>query len=915
MDGAQSGGPGMQDAIVVTGSRIARSGFTSPTPVTVLGGERLEASSAASIGEALASLPSFRASSSPSTVGVTAGGGARKVDLRGLGPQRALVLVDGRRFVPSTVEGAVDTSLIPSTLLDRVELVTGGASAAYGSDAVAGVVNFILNKKLQGFRVNVQGGVSERGEDEDILVSVAAGTGFAGGAGHFIIGGEYNKNYGMGNCYEHSLCAQEWQVLTNSGYATNGEPARIIASDVHTALMTPAGKINGPASLGSIQFDNDGNPVPFVRGDYASYFMQGGSGHGENVFRSAGLLKVPVERYSLYSHLEYELGAVTPYVDISYGHVRVVMPGAETRDVALVIQRDNPYLPTSIVDQMVDLGLTNFTFGRAGTDMGVLIGDHKTETFRAVGGFDADLGGSWEANAYYQYGQTDTVLSVSNNGILANFRRALDAVDEGRYLGGAANGNIVCRDTLSADAAVRAAAQGCSPLNLFGQNRFSEAARAYSFGTSLQTTKFQQHVVAGNITGELFDMGAGPVSVALGVEYRSEKVSGDADPISLRSGFYVSNASRFGPESTEVLEGYIETVIPLLRDVPGAELLELNGAFRRTDYSLSGAVSTWKLGGIYEPVEGLRIRATRSRDIRAPNSAELYTPLVDARGSFFDSATNSQTVAQVYTGGNSGLRPEIADTYTIGLIAQPRFIPGLRFSADYYNIRIRDSIDLVGAQVITDRCNMGSASYCTLITRDPDTGAVLTLLNAYLNVNQLKTSGIDFELDYSHRFGSDSRIGINLLATRVFDLVSDDGSVVIDRAGQTGRQVSGPIGVPDYTIDATFTYETGPFGLTLQGHYIPSGSYDASLIGPDDPAYRTTLANSINDNTVDSMLTVNLTARYTVDFSDSVRTQFYATVINLFDTDPPIAPGNSVTNPVFFDQTGRGFRAGFKLSF
>ena len=898
--------------IVVTGSRIARSGFTAPTPVTQLGAARRGETAVASVGEALAQLPSFRATTSPTTQGVTIGaGGARTVDLRGLGAQRSLVLVDSRRFVPSTAQGAVDTNLIPSILVDRVELVTGGASAAYGSDAVAGVVNFILKKDLEGVRVNVQSGISERGEDSDQLLGIAAGTSFAGGAGHIVVGGEYNNNRGMGGCYDYALCAQEWQVLTNSGYRTNGQPARIVSSDVHTATQTYAGKINAPTPLALIQFDDAGNPIPFVRGQYATLFMQGGSGDGQNAFRSAGVLKVPVERYALFGRAEYEAGAITPFIEASYGRVRVLTPGSQTRDTGLVIQRDNPYIPRPVYDQLVALNAQSLTLGRVGQDLGYAQGDNITKTFRATAGFAADLGASWRADAYYQYGRTDASQVVSNNRITANFNRALDAVDEGQFLTGTANGNIVCRSTLSSNPAVQAAAAGCQPLNLFGQTRSSPQAKDYTFGTSVQTTDFTQHVVAANVTGDLFDFGSGPVSVALGGEYRSEEVSGTADPISLQNGFFVSNASQFGPENIRVVEGYFETVVPLLRDLPGVELLEFNGAIRRTHYNTSGSVTTWKLGGIYEPISGIRFRATRSRDIRAPNAAELYSPLVGGQSSVFDQATNTQVLARTFRGGNRDLQPEIADTYTIGMVLQPDFLSGLRFSADFYDIKIQNAIDLIGVQVIADRCNAGEDRFCNQITRDPDTNLITEVVDQYLNVSELKTRGIDFELDYLYRFDSGDRLNLNVLATYVMDL-SIDG---LDRAGQTGRQVGGPIGVPDYTIDARVTYERGPFGMTLHGRHIPPGSYDASLIGPDDPDYATTLPNSISDNTVESMTVFNLSARYTVETSWANSFQFYVAITNLFDTDPPIAPGNSVTNPILFDQTGRGYRAGVRVNF
>jgi outer membrane receptor protein involved in Fe transport len=902
-----SGEPAMED-IIVTGSRIARTGFTAPTPVTVIGAERIETLAATNVGDVLNQVPAFRATSSPSTAGVSIGaGGARTVDLRGLGAPRTLVLVDGRRFVQSTAEGTVDTNLIPSILIDRIEVVTGGASAAYGSDAVAGVVNFILNKKLDGLRGSIQQGISERGDDRETLVSLAGGTSFAGGNGHIVVGGEYNDAKGVGGCTTRSFCAGEWQVLSNTTPGVNGYPAFYLTNDVHTGLLTQGGLINaGP--LRGTQFLADGTPAPFQYGILPGLFMGGGSGHGENPFRTAGVIKVPVERYNIYSRAQYEFGSTTAYVEGSYGRVRVITPGSQIRDTGIIIQRNNPYLPDSIRNQLPLGG--SVKIGRAGDDLGFAIGDTKVETYRAVAGLEGKFGGNWSWDAYYQYGRTDFDQTVTNNRINANFTRAVDAVTD------PVTGNIVCASTISPNPAVRAAAAGCQPLNIIGQNRFSPEAKAYAYGTSQQNTRLTQHVAAANVRGDLVDLWAGPLSVAAGVEYRRDQISGTSDPISQANGFYVTNAVAFSPPAVEVKEGYVEAVLPLLRDVGFARSLELNGAVRRTHYSTSGSVTTWKGGVVYEPIEAVRFRATRSRDIRAPNVNELFLPLTTSFSSVLDRQTGQNPLVPILRGGNPGLRPEIADTTTVGIVLSPRgFLNGLRLAVDYYDIKIDNAIGTIGAQTIANRCFEGATEFCSLIERNPD-NSLLRITDRFLNVNQLKTRGVDFELDYRMALSDKDTLTLRALATYVADLITVDSLRATDRAGMTGIPVSGIPGIPDWTVDTTLTYDHEPFSITLQGRYITAGKYDATLIGPDDPNYDIFSPLSINDNTVPSYLLFNLSGRVNVINEGGRQLQFFGAINNLFDRTPPLAPGSTgYTNAILFDQVGRTFRVGARFKY
>ncbi|HWW65281.1 MAG TPA: TonB-dependent receptor [Sphingomonadaceae bacterium] len=903
-DGAAPAANEVPEDIIVTGSRIARSGFTTPTPVTVVGADRLETLAATNVGDVLNQVPAFRATSSPTTAGVTVGaGGARTVDLRGLGAPRTLVLVDGRRFVPSTAQGTVDTNLIPSILIDRVEVVTGGASAAYGSDAVAGVVNFILDKKLEGVKGSVQQGISQRGDDRETMFSLAGGTSFAGGRGHIVIGGEYDDAKGVGGCKTRSFCAGEWQVLTNSTPGVNGYPAFYLTNDVHTALLTQGGLINsGP--LRGTQFLADGTPAPFEYGILPGLFMGGGSGHGQNPFRTAGVIKVPVERHNIYGRAQYEFGSTTAYVEGSYGRVHVITPASQIRDTGIIIQRDNPYLPDSIRDQLPVGG--SVKIGRAGDDLGFAIGDTKVETYRAVAGLEGKLGSRWSWDAYYQYGQTNFDQTVTNNRINANFTRAVNAVVD------PVTGDTVCADTLSPDPAIRAAAAGCHPLNIIGQNQFTPEAKAYAYGTSQQNTRLTQHVVAANLRGDLLDLWAGPLSVAAGFEYRRDQISGTSDPISQANGFYITNAVAFSPPAVKVTEGYLEAVLPLLRDAPFARSLELNGAVRRTHYSTSGSVTTWKIGGVYEPIEAVRFRATRSRDIRAPNVNELFLPLTTSFSSVLDKATGDNPLVPILRGGNPALKPEIADTTTVGVILSPRgFLQGLRLAVDYYDIKIDNAINTLGAQTIANNCYEGMTQFCAQIERGAD-GKLVRITDSFLNVDQLKTRGIDFELDYRVPVSAKDVLTFRALATYVDKL--ELGSV--DRAGMTGIPVSGTPGIPDWTVDTTITWDHDPFALTLQGHYISAGKYDVTLIGPDDPRYNVSLPNSINDNRVPSYLLFNLSGRVNIINEGGRQFQIFGAVNNLFDRKPPLAPGSTgYTNAILFDQVGRTFRVGARFKY
>lgn len=901
-DGGDPAAAQMNEPIVVTGSRIAREGFTAPSPVTVVGTDAIQAFGDSNVAEVLSDLPSFRASQSPENTFVMLDGnlGARTLDLRGLNPRRTLVLVNGRRFVSSSSQGTVDVNLIPTSLIQRAEVVTGGASAAYGSDAVAGVVNFILDTQLEGIRGNAQFGISDRGDDEDLQFGLAAGTSFAGGRGHVVVGGEYADNKGVGGCYELSYCAQAYSNFSNTEWPNNGLPNRVLLPN-KKATLTGGGLINsGP--LRGTQFLDDGTPADFEYGMWPSTFAMVGGEGGEDPFTSAHLMKAPVERFSFYGMGTFEftpdLGA---FLEVSYGGVSARSNGAQTRDISIAIARDNPFIPESVQERMDEEGLTSITLARAGDDFGVARYRANNRTFRVVGGLEGRVADFLDWDVYYQYGDNRYEQEMRNNRIQSRFPLAVDAVE-------GPDGSVVCRSTLTDPD------NGCVPVNLFGQFNWDDAAKNWLYGTGWQTAAIEQHVIAANLRAEPFSTWAGPVSLAVGGEYRDESIVGDADPISQANGWYVGNGQSVAG-GVDVREAYAETVIPLARDLPFANSLELNGAVRITDYSTSGTVTTWKLGGVYEPTDWLRLRATRSRDIRAPNLQELFGSTSSAFSRVVDT-DGVQYLPQVLTGGNLDLQPEIADTWTAGIVLTPEgLLPGFRFSADYYDIKVDQAISQVGAQTSVDRCGAGVAEFCDLVTRGSD-GAITQVLNPWLNLDTLIIRGVDLEALYTTPLFDDGRLTVRLLASYIDDYITIDSGGEINRAGQTGVQTGALPGMPDWSGNATVSYEQGPLTLSLAGRFINKGIMDVTLVGPRDEGYDPSLPNSISVNHLPARVYLDLGGSFEVFESGGRSVEIYGAIKNLLDKDPPVnVYSGAGTNPFLFDTILRRYTLGVRFSY
>ncbi|GHD03537.1 TonB-dependent receptor [Novosphingobium pokkalii] len=925
--------------IVVTGTRIA-SGFDAPTPVSVMGAERLAERGASNIGDALNELPAFRSTQTPASTGLSAAAGyvgGRILDLRGLGSVRTLTLVDGKRFVPSTTQATVDTNMIPSILLQRAEVVTGGASAVYGSDAVSGVVNLLLDKKLTGYRFNAQAGVSKYGDASTRQIGIAGGWAI-GDRAHLILGGEYEANDGVEACRVREWCANG-QINWGRNPGQTGLPANNILSNVHPWSASYNGVTTPPSSaytgkavpnlrpIDGITFGRDGTPRRFQFGSLVNSLYQVGGesdGPGENIYFDFPIVS-PTERYNAMAHLTWEASpALTLEFTGNYGHAEGWHRAVAYRNTALTIRSDNAFLPRSN-DPTLDIptilaasGLASFTLGKGFDDIGPGQIHVRNNVIRAVVQARYDLGGSWKADAYYQFGRNSFRSDLTGGTVTSRLLNAIDSVS--------VNGTATCR--INADASAANDDPACVPLNPFGYANGSTfaTAKAYVTANGYQTNVTTEHVAAANVTGSLFNLPGGPLGIAVGGEYRNDAVRGDADLLSRTNRFFTGGGSLISGRIA-VAEGYGEIEAPILRHVAFFDELGLNGAVRRTHYNRSSdffpssslSVTTWKVGGTWAPIEALRLRATRSRDIRAPNVSELFGPTTQTQGILTDPARGGvQTVAPITQGSNPNLQPEKADTFTVGAVIQPRggFLGRFRASVDYYRIEIKDAISTLGQQNIVTRCFQGDPLSCSLVTRD-SSGAITNIVDTQQNVNKLIARGFDIEVSYRQPIGREASLNTRVLASNVIDLITVDAVGPTERAGQTGLRAGTPPGIPDWTVDGMVTLDLPDrFSLSTHVRWINKGFYNAAFIGPDQDGYAIGAPTSSNTNSVPAKTYVDLLATFRIRQQGAQKFDVFFGVDNLFNTEPPRVPGaNGSGNNVLFNPVGQSFKAGVHGSF
>jgi iron complex outermembrane receptor protein len=928
---AQDAEPGPLNEVIVTGSRITRDGYEAPTPVSVLGAEELDALNVVNVADAVNVLPAFSGSATPRSANgnlSTGATGVSQLNLRGMGTNRTLVLLDGRRYINAALtsgNSAPDINSFPNALIERVDVVTGGASAAYGSDALSGVVNFVLDRDFTGFKGEIQTGMTKYEDDKSISAQLTYGTPFAGGRGHLLLSGEHTHSDGVDGTGGRPWARLPAAVILNPAYEPgNGQPRYVVRRNLGLVAGTPGGIITTGVLRGTYFGPNGAIMSGYDFGtNVGNNFQLGGDweySRIENGIDIAG----SVDRNVAYARLSYELtDKVSAYVDAQYSDTRTTNIANPNRRLGNnTIYIDNAFLPQSLRDQMLLAGEDSFRMGTTNADMGRFKGDYSRSLYRVAAGLDGAFdafGTDWKWDSYVQHSETTLEPHTYNNGITPNYLKALDSVLVG--------GTPTCR--VNADADPSNDDPGCVPYNPFGIGVNGQDALDYVMGVSYRHEVLQQDVAAFNVSGEPFDSWAGPVSVAVGAEHRIEQVSGWAterdEATEFFAGNYKASKGRF-----HVTEGYVETLVPLARDLKVAQELDLNAAIRATDYSTSGYVTTWKTGLTWRPIEDVRFRFTRSRDIRAPNLGELFTAGQTGSGTVFrDPFRNDEINPNGYslTRGNPNLKPEEADTTGFGVVMAPRFLPGFQMAIDYYNIDVSGSVQAPGGQKVIDLCYQGNTVLCNSIIRD-EAGRIFMVITQPQNLIGQKASGIDIEASY--RFPMSSLIPalggdmvIRAMATRVLTLETEDtDGTVYDGAGVVGNWGGNippfqGLTAPELRGFLSIGYRGDALTLTTIVRYTGPGVYANGFIECASDCPESTAAHpTIEDNDIAGMTTIDLSAAY--KFSSF---ELFGTIENLTNTQPPTIGGSlssahwSGQGNADYDRVGRQYRMGIRFKF
>ena len=911
--------------IVVTGSRIARPDIEASTPVQVLSSQAIDMQGSQNVADIIAELPAVGTPGLSRTNSnfLTSSNGVSTVNLRNMEDQRTLVLINGRRVVAG-VGGTsiVDVNNIPTDLIESVQVLTGGASAVYGSEAVAGVVNFILKDDYEGLNFRAQTGASAEGDSERHMFSVTGGLNI-GDRGNITGNVQYDRDFGLRS--------------RNREISANDIPAR-----------------SGFPPQGRFPLDSDWTFGP--DNVLKPTFVTAQDGFNRNAER---YIAVPLERTLVTVLGNYQLtDRVKFFAEGSYSKMesnsRLEPLATDNSDAVLPdgtvlpgLSRDNPFIPAPILAEMdaiaADTGeevflpmikRMNGVFDRSN--------QNDRDFYRGVVGFSGDFGNDWHWDTYYNRSQTKEA-TASETALRDRYFFALDAIRD------PATGQAVCRD-----AAARAA--GCAPFNPFGFNSVSQEAADYITAGGIKDTydaKVDQEVIAANITGPVFDLPAGSVKIAAGVEYREEK-SEEIYSLETQAGNTMGNAlsNTFG--KYDVKEAYVETVVPLLSDAPFARSWDFEAAYRFGDYSTVGSVDSWKLGTTWAPTDDVRFRAVYSVATRAPNIGELFAgpnqtfetvpdPCVDAvteAGAVGDFCRSIPGIAQqlATTGGfeytlgdeqsmegrnlsNPDVKEEEAKTWTVGVVLTPQAFRNFTVSVDWFQIKINDAIKLVSRDFILSSCvnSLGTDPLCSRITREnvgtprPRTpGTVFSIDTLPLNAASIETSGVDVALGYALEFGSAQRLGVTLAYTYL-DKLTLQQNATLPPENEKG-QLDGPgrLGAGfEHRANLGLNYSWDRFSASWRMNYLSAIKDTLDENGPTVPP-------EVND--IGSTIYHDITARY--ELGADREYAVYAGVDNAFDKKPPVLGQNAQseitgteTAADTFDPFGRMWYAGVEVSF
>ena len=938
-----------QETVVVTGTLIQRTIGDTPTPTVVVSSDAIEKTGMPNIGNVLTQLPQVQNVSALSATNsnfLTSGFGISNVDLRNLGSDRTLVLVNGRRQVTGSPTGSsVDLNTIPTALIDHFDLITGGASTAYGSDAVAGVVNFVLKKNFEGIAAEFQQGISSRGDGSETYGSITIGGNFAKERGNVTLSLSYDHSGAvMSKDRDITSTDTTWSpgMFEYSG-TTVGPVQKLlgIGSAFSSYGLKGRFRVACPsASTGQVLAGTNGCSTGSYNPD-GTTFNSAVDGFDRNPNR---YIRVPVSRKVIAATSHYDISdSLTFFAEATYaltGASSQLEPYPGTSEdglsnptsangTGIVIPKTNPFIPAglqSILNLSKNAASPGLFYYRRFADLGDRTGSVARHFAKITFGLEGKLPfGDWTWSSYYEYGRTEE--SQHNGGYYDKIKMqnalntqvasAADIAAGAKYVtvGGL---NYECSD-------VYARAAGCVPINLFGSGAITGAAAKYV--GSLVTIQDYAEEQVGNVqaTGSLFSLPAGDVKLAVGAEYRHEEAEFTPDAAS-QAGTVAGNKQPATQGAYQVSEFFGEAILPVLKDLPLIQYLELNGAVRWAHYSSAGDAWSWSYRGQWKPIDDVTVRAAYASSTRAPNISELYSPAAQTFPGFSTTvdpcrATNysancaaafaaiglpasakpTYTQAQAqgvggYQSGNPNLKPEISHSLTAGIVYSPQWLSSFQASIDYYNINIKGYVGSLGIASTLAACYSPSAApyatntFCHQITRIDDSGnpRIAQIDFPTFNLGSIATSGIDGEVSYGFAM-ADLASGLDNAGAWQFRLNMNYINSYTTNPGTTGSTPlpsAGTVGQAHFTGILHSTYNIEPLSVTTSIRYIGGSYIDRATLGTD-----------LEGNRLRSTFYVDLNVSY--QLMEAV--ELYAGANNLFDNRPQETyPGAG------YDDTGTG---------
>lgn len=929
------------DDVVVTGSRIRRSGADTPTPTTIINAEAIRQSGVTEIADLVNQIPSMFVTQSNQTSNQLGNAGLNALDLRGLGTERTLVLVNGRRRVPAMPgSSAVDVSAIPAGLVERVEVITGGASALYGADAVAGVANFILKDDFDGLQFSSMYSDSSRGDMPGYSADILWGRNFADGRGNVTAFGAYNSDNGtvLGQDRPWTAGGRPLYVRKAGGVYELTDGARNVY-DLNTAVV----ELGGHANL--FTFNPNGALRPVILGpggvqnassadaDLGSFRTDGGEFLGRY---DDWALIVPSERYSVAVSGNYDLSdTVRLFGDFTYAHTD--SKGIYRAYNAYgydVLYEGNPFI-TPEMEAANGGPIGDLSFARRFPEFGRQENTYDRSMYQLTVGAEGTVpffgGRTWDWAAHYSQGKTRQEVKVVNATAVDRYFLALDAVDDGE-------GGVACYSTLYIDSN-----DGCVPLNPF-KTVTQDVIDYLQYDTTPTEETLRQRVFSAYATGDIFDLPAGAVQGVVGVEYRKESNNIGATPE------YDPNSPLFDPTigitqnglvgDYSVSEVFGELRLPLLANLPFAEDLSIEGAVRYSDYSTAGETTAYKAALNWRPIEDIRFRSTYGQAVRAPNISELYTA-DQVGGSWLSDPCNYYDVVNrtsrteftqpncaaiapdnvntywqyldVISSGNEDLKVETATTFTVGVSIKPRFIPNLSLTIDYFDIVLDDAIGSFSAQTIMNKCVDAATldnQFCDLVKRDPDTGNLISVNVQELNLSQFATRGIDFEANYWFRLsalGLSEKLG-TLSVNAVYTQLLERSFILDPTDPSTQSDTVGLFGSPEWKGAITTTWNAGPWTANWTVRHVSPMRPGSSVTKELYDVYET-----------ENVFYSDIYAGYAINDRVSV----FGGLRNAFDKAPPRLPGAEAGGANFefgyqagnFDVIGRTYYIGLRATY